>query len=443
MASHSLELFELARGLEPEAAGRPIYEFARAAYPICRSITGPGVRQTLALLAEIAPTLKVHEVPSGTKVLDWQVPQEWRVNEAYIADAQGRRRVDFADHNLHLLQYSVPVRKRMSLAELRPHLFTLPARPQAIPYRTSYFKEFWGFCLRHADLETWPEGEYEVVIDSSLEPGHLSYGEIVLPGATSDSVLISAHICHPSLANDNLSGLGVAAFLAQQLAALPSRRYTYRFVFAPGTIGAITWLAQNEEAAKTIRHGLIAANLGDAGKFHYKRSRQGQAEIDRAVVQVLKDAGQEHVIEDFVPFGYDERQYCSPGYDLAVGSLSRTPWGRYPEYHSSDDNLELIRPEHLGLSLRRYLEVAAVLESNATLENLNPKGEPQLGRRGLYQHIGGREDGRERELAMLWVLNLSDGRHSLLDIAERSGLPFALLVDAAAALEAAELLRRL
>lgn len=434
-------IFSLLDELDAASLGEAIHGFASRAFPICRSITGDGVRQTLALLREIVPALEVREVPTGTQAFDWQVPREWNVDEAYLIAPDGRRLGDFAESNLHLLQYSVPTECRLSLEELRPHLFSLPARPRAIPYRTSYFKEHWGFCLAHEVLESLPDGEYQVVIKTRLEPGHLTYGEVHLPGELPDTVLFSAHICHPSLANDNLSALGVMAHLAALLAALPRRRYSYRFVFAPGTVGAITWLAQNEAAARRVRHGLVAANLGDGGRFHYKRSRRGDAVIDRAVALVLRDAGEPHEIEDFVPFGYDERQYNSPGFALDVGSLTRTPWGRYPEYHSSDDNLELIRPEHLALSLRRYLEVVALLETNTTWKSLNPCCEPQLGRRGLYQHIGGREDGREFELALLWVLNLADGEHDLLAMAERSKAPFRRIADAAAALLEVDLLK--
>jgi aminopeptidase-like protein len=434
-------IFDLLDGFDAPAAGASIFGFAERAFPICRSITGDGVRQTLGLLAEIVPGLERREVPTGTQVFDWQVPREWNVTRAFLVDPEGRKRADFADSNLHLLNYSVPVDRTMPLAELRPHLYSLPARPAAIPYRTSYFKEHWGFCLAHQELESLPEGDYRVVIESRLEPGHLTYGELFLPGELPDTVLLSAHLCHPSLANDNLSALGVLAHLGALLSSLPSRRYGYRLVFAPGTVGAITWLAQNEAAARRIRHGLVAANLGDGGRFHYKRSRRGDAPIDRAVALVLRDAGEPHAIEDFVPFGYDERQYNSPGFALDVGSLTRTPWGRYPEYHSSDDNLSLIRPEHLALSLRRYLEVVAVLEANRTYLNLSPFCEPQLGRRGLYSHIGGRDDGREFELALLWVLNQSDGEHDLMAIAERSGAPFRRVADAAAALVAANLLQ--
>jgi aminopeptidase-like protein len=424
--------------LDFDELGREIYRFAEEAYPICRSITGDGVRETLKILQRTIP-LEIREVPTGTAVFDWTVPREWNVRDAWIKNPRGEKVVDFKRHNLHLLGYSVPVDETLSLVELKEHLYTLPERPDAIPYRTSYYQDRWGFCLPHAELASWEDGEYEVRIDTTLEDGHLTYGELFLEGATEETVLFSTHICHPSLANDNLSGLGVCTHLASLLADV-DRRYSYRFLFLPGTIGAITWLATQEEDARRVAHGLVAANLGDPGKFHYKRSRQGRAEIDRAALRVLEDAGDPFEAIDFVPFGYDERQYCSPGFDLAVGSLTRTPWGRYAEYHTSGDNLDLVRPESLGTSLRRYLEVVCVLEENRRYKNLNPCCEPQLGKRGLYRTIGGSDAGRERELALLWVLNQSDGSMTLLDIAERSGLAFELLAEAAAALVTADLL---
>lgn len=426
------------RELDADQVGREIYAFAEEAYPICRSITGDGVRETLAILRRLIP-LEVHEVATGTQVFDWTVPKEWTIRDAYVKNARGERVIDFRRHNLHVLNYSIPVHQKLSLSELRPHLHTLPEQPDLIPYRTSYYKQQWGLCLAHRQLEGLEEGEYEVLIDSTLEPGHLTYGELFLPGESPETVLVSAHVCHPSLANDNLSGIGVAAYLARALADL-HLRYSYRFLFIPGTIGSITWLARNQEAARQVRHGLVAANLGDGGPFHYKKSRRGDCEIDGVVCRVLEEANEPHEIERFVPFGYDERQYCSPGFDLAVGSLTRTPWGRYPEYHTSADNLDLVRPEHLGESLRRYLEVVHLLEHNRRYRNLNPCCEPQLGRRGLYRAIGGSDAGRERELAILWVLNLSDGQHSLLDVAERAGIRFEVVLDAAKALLEADLL---
>jgi len=440
-------LAELA-AIDAEPAGRAMHALAGRLYPILRSITGDGVRETLSILGETVP-LAVHEVPSGTPVLDWTVPPEWRVREAWIKGPDGQTVVDVRDHTLHLLSYSAPVHRTMPLAALKEHLFTLPDQPDRIPYRTSYYAEAWGFCLRHRTLESLPEGDYEVLVDSELDPdGALTYGELVIPGASDREVLLSTHVCHPSLANDNLSGLAVTTFLARRLldrAAAGGRlRYTYRFLWIPGTIGSITWLARNEEAAGRVAHGLVAANLGDPGGFHYKRSRRGDAAIDRAVEHLLRahaePTGEAVAVEDFVPFGYDERQYCSPGFDLPVGSLTRTPWGRYPEYHTSGDDLSFLRPEQLAGSLALYARVVALLEADRAYKNLNPKGEPQLGRRGLYATIGGGTTGKERQLAMLWVLNLSDGCHTLLDVAERAGLPFERVHEAARSLLDAGLL---
>ncbi len=424
------------------AIGEEMRRFIAEAYPICRSLTGDGVRRTLALIRERI-ALDVHEVPSGTPVFDWTVPKEWNIRDAWIKDPAGRKVVDFLSCNLHVLNYSVPVHARMPLEKLKEHLFTLPEKPDLIPYRTSYYKEAWGFCLSHRQLQTLSDGEYEVFIDSTLEEGSLTYGELFLEGESEREILLSTHVCHPSLCNDNLSGIAVMTWLARELQARPRRRYSYRFLFIPGTIGSITWLAQNEERAGRIAHGLVAANLGDSGGFHYKRSRCGEAEIDRAVTAVLRDSGEEFGVEDFVPFGYDERQYNSPGFNLSVGSLTRTPYGRYPEYHTSADNLDFVKLEALEGSLRTYLAVVDILEGNRRYLNLNPKCEPQLGRRGLYRSIGGDDEGRFRELALLWVLNLSDGEHDLLAIAERSGTRFAAIREAADALLEVGLLREL
>ena len=425
--------------LEREGLGRAMHDLMAELYPICRSITGEGVRETLRRIQKRIP-LEIHEVPSGTQVFDWTVPLEWNVSDAYILNREGRRVVDFRAHNLHLMSYSVPVREKLRLEELKPHLFSLPAHPDWIPYRTSYYKEDWGFCLPHADLEQLPDGEYDVVIDSSLLPGSLTYGEAYLPGETTDEILISCHVCHPSLANDNLSGIAVAVMLAQTMASR-ARRYSYRFLFVPGTIGSITWLARNEHRVSRVTHGLVLTGVGDAGKVTYKRSRQGNAEIDRAMAHVLRHAGDPFDIIDFFPYGYDERQYCSPGFNLPIGCLMRTPHGEYPEYHSSADNLDFVKRESLAQSYARCLEVFELLEGNRTYMNQNPKCEPQLGRRGLYRAVAGQQEKQSKELALLWVLNASDGRHALLDIAERAELPFRRVQDAVEALVEVGLLK--
>jgi aminopeptidase-like protein len=418
--------------------GEAMMALAEELYPICRSITGNGVRQTLAILQRHLP-LEVNEVPSGTEVLDWVVPREWNIRGAYIARQDGTRIVDFGASNLHVVQYSQPIDMIMPLAQLRPHLHSLPDTPDWIPYRTSYYTENWGFCLTHRQLSSLADELYRVVIDADLSPGHLTYGELVIPGGSKETVLLSCHICHPSLANDNLSGIAVATMLAHHVESLRPR-YTYRLLFIPGTIGSLTWLARNEDKVDSITHGLVLSCLGDAGCMTYKQSRRGNAAIDQIVAHVLRHDDVAHRIRPFIPYGYDERQYCSPGFDLPVGCLMRAPNGEYPEYHSSADNLSLLRPECLGHSLAVLRRIVAVIEGNKVYQSRNPKGEPQLGRRGLYATVGGQRSASYDQMALLWVLNLADGRHSLLDTAERAGVPFVAIRAAADALLATNLL---
>lgn len=418
--------------------GLDMHRFITELYPICRSITGNGVRETLHIVKKHIP-LKVYEVPTGTQVFDWTVPKEWNIRDAYVKNSKGERVIDFKRSNLHVVNYSVPVKKTMGLSELKEHLFTLPDHPDWVPYRTSYYNENWGFCLSHNRLKELRDEEYEVCIDSSLESGSLTYGEYVVPGENSDEVLISCHICHPSLANDNLSGIALALFLAQHLSTI-KHRYSYRFLFIPGTIGSITWLSLNEDKTSRIKHGLVLASVGAGDKFTYKKSRRGNAEIDRTVLNVLRHLGKPYDIFDFSPYGYDERQFCSPGFDLPVGCLMRTPNGSFPEYHTSADDLDFVQPALLAESFSLGLVIVSLLENNVAYVNQNPKCEPQLGKRGLYRTIGGIEGGID-ELALLWVLNLSDGQHSLLDIAERSGMPFEVIKKAAAKLREHGLLR--
>jgi aminopeptidase-like protein len=400
--------------------GESMHAFMRELFPICRSITGEGVRETLASVGRRIP-LELHEVPSGTRVLDWTVPDEWNIDDAYIAK-DGRRVVDFRESNLHVVSYSEPVRAAMPLADLRPHLHTLPEHPEWIPYRTSYYSRTWGFCLSQRRLDKLEDGDYEVMIDSTLEPGSLTYGECFLPGEREDEVLLTTHICHPSLANDNLSGIALLTEIGARLQEAP-RSLSYRLLFIPGTIGSITWLARNEALVSKIVGGLVLACVGDLAPLTYKRSRRGDALIDRAAAYVLRRSGN---LADFVPWGWDERQFNSPGFDLPVGSLCRSREGEFEEYHSSADDLELVRPEQLEAALNSVLEILDVVETDRRYLNLAPKGEPQLGKRGLYPKMGG-SSAEEEQLAMLWVLNQSDGGNSLLDIAERSGIPFASL----------------
>jgi aminopeptidase-like protein len=424
-----------------QATGEDIYRFISELYPICRSITGEGARETLRLIGKRIP-LEIYEVPSGTPVFDWVVPKEWNIKDAYIKSPQGEKVVDFRNSNLHVINYSVPVHRKISLDELKKHLFAMPEHPDWIPYRTAYYKEDWGFCLTHNQLLALNEGEYEVCIDATLEPGSLSYGECYLTGQTTDEVLITTHICHPSLCNDNLSGIAVTTLLASLLSGF-ELRYSYRFLFIPATIGSITWLCRNESKLPNIKHGLVVTLLGDPGQSTYKKSRCGIAAIDRAAAHVLKHSGAAYSVVDFHPYGYDERQFCSPGFNLPVGCLMRTPNGCFPEYHSSADDLSFVQPEYLADSFSKCVSILYILENNRSYLNKNPKCEPQLGKRGLYRVIGGAGDGGVDTVSLLWVLNLSDGKHSLLDIAEKSNLDFRIVKNSADVLLGADLLEPL
>ncbi|MDX2205224.1 MAG: DUF4910 domain-containing protein [Hyphomicrobiaceae bacterium] len=422
------------------ALGEELYELAARIFPICRSITGDGVRRTIDILAAYAP-FERKEVPTGTPVLDWEVPKEWNIRDGYIAK-DGKRLVDFRRCNLHVLNYSTPINTIMSFSDLKTHLFTLPDQPTVIPYRTSYYHENWGFCIAHDQLGELERlgGPFEVVIDASLEPGHLTWGEYVLPGRSKREVLLTTHICHPSLANDNCSGLALMALLARELAR-SERPVTYRFLLIPGTIGSLTWLALNEAAVGNIMAGLVVSCVGDAGGPTYKRSRRGDTLVDRAFAHVLPQDAPGHRIIDFFPYGYDERQFCSPGFNLPVGLFQRSQFATYPQYHTSGDDLDFIKSEHLAHSYAIIRRAIGIIESDRVLVNLFPKGEPQLGRRGLYGKLGGTADAWRANMAMLWVLNLADGEHSLLDTAERAGLPFELVARLAAVLEQAGLVR--
>ncbi len=407
--------------------GAEIYGLVKRLFPICRSLTGRGVRESLRVFQEYLP-LKMVEVPTGKKVLDWTIPKEWNIKDAYIKNKAGQRIVDFKKNNLHVVGYSSPIREKMKLAELKKHIHTLPHQPDSIPYATSYYKNYWGFCMSERQFKTLKDETYDVAIDSTLTQGTLTYGEYVMKGQLKDEFLLSTYICHPSLANDNLSGPALTAVLAAYLSKF-KLKYTYRFLFIPETIGAIAWLSQNEKTLSKIKQGLVVTCVGDKGKSTYKKTRAGNHLIDRAVEKVLIDSGEEYLIRDFWPQGSDERQFSSPSYNMAVGSLMRTPYGCYPEYHTSADNLDFITASDLQNTFEKYIQTLDIIEHNGVYMNLIGKGEPQLGKRGLYGNVGGQNQLNKRLEAQAWVLNFSDGQHSLLDIAYKSRLRFELIRD--------------
>ena len=427
-------------------------------YPICRSITGNGVRKTLEIIQNYI-LIEHHEVPSGTKVFDWIIPKEWNIEDAYIKTDKGQKIVDFQKSNLHVLNYSTPIKSKLSLSELKQHLYTLPDQPEAIPYKTSYYNENWGFCLSHNQFLTLEDGKYEIVIDSSLKDGNLTYGEFFLQGKKNEEILLTCYTCHPSLCNDNLSGIVLLTFLAQYLSKL-KLDYSYRFLFIPETIGAITWLKLNEEKISKIKHGLVITCVGDSGKFTYKKSRLGNTEIDQTAINILKESGESFQIKDFFPVGSDERQFCSPGFNLPMGSLMRTMYHKFPEYHTSLDNLEFVKGEYLIESFSIYLKIILELEKNfgkfkpeEKLEdqrniddndifmNLNPKCEPNLEKRGLFNKVVHLDSGTA--LSINWVLNLSDGRNSLSDISRISGIEYNLIKETSELLLKHNLLKKI
>ncbi len=426
--------------IDVDAEGRFMYELAGRLYPICRSITGNGVRETLSILKETIP-LNIVEIPSGTEVFDWKIPDEWNITDAWIKNSKGEKIVDFKNLNLHVLNYSEPVNKQIDLAELKEHLYTIPENPDWVPYRTSYYSRKWGFCISHNQFETLADSEYQVKIDSEIKPGSLTYGEFFIPGKTEKEVLFSCHVCHPSLCNDNLSGIVLALKLAEKLSKVDTH-FSYRFLFIPGTIGSLAWLSKNEDKLHNIKHGIVLTLLGDSTPFQYKKSRHGNAEIDEILVYVLGKTMDSKIL-DFSPYGYDERQFCSPGFNLPVGRLTRTPFAEFPEYHTSADNLDFISSSNLSKSLALIINITTIIESNRKYINLSPKGEPQLGKRGLYGAVGGQSQHKDYQMALLWVLNLSDGNHSLLDIATKSGIGFEVILIATNELLKVKLLKTL
>ncbi len=434
----------LPQELRPEAVdvareGERLHAFAREIFPWPRATTGEGLRRTLDAVGKIVPLERVR-VPTGERILDWTAPREWVLRQAWVRGPDGSLVADAARSPLEVASYSRPFRGRVSRAELDAHLYSEPEHPDWIPYRTLTYREDWGFCVPHRVRESLPDGEYEVCVDTELVDGALEWGECVVPGRETREVLVSTHVCHPALANDNASGIAVTTELARRVAAAAPLRYTYRFLFLPTIIGSIAWLARNRDRVGQVAHGMVVACVGDPGAFTLKHSRRGDTEIDRAASLALDELGEPHAEEDFSPYGYDERNWCSPGFDLAVVALSRTPHGRYPQYHTSADDLDFVTPEGLGGSLRAHLAVLSILERNRTYRSTWPWGEPQLGRRGLYDAIGGLRDRHGAEMAMFWVLNQADGSRDLVEVARRSGIAFHVVADVADRLREAGLL---
>ena len=390
-------------------------------WPICRSITGNGLRESFKILQEIVP-FELTEVPTGTPVHDWEIPKEWNITDAYILTPDGRKVADFKLNNLHVLNYSTPINQEVTWDELSKHLFTLPEQPTAIPYVTSYYEEKWGFCLSHNEWRSLPkEGTYRVVIQSELSQGSLTYGEAILKGDSEKEILFYSYLCHPSMANNELSGPLVLAMLYEKLAALPQRKYTYRFVLAPETIGAIAYLSKNGHALKEkLQAGWVLTCCGDSGKIHYKNSRRGDALVDRISKHILNQLPLEWTDLEFSVGGSDERQFCSPGYNLPIGSFMRTPYQRYSQYHTSLDNRDLISLPAMEEGVEILFQMVLALEMNETYEAVVQYGEPQLGKRGLYPSANlPNTDQRQMVHNMMHLINWSDGEHDLLSIAEK------------------------
>lgn len=410
-------------------------------WPICRSILGPGYRESLQILSEVMPMERLR-FKTGQRVFDWKIPQEWRPKRAFFVDPKGRRRAEFSRNNLHLLNYSAPFRGKLPLDELQQHLYSLPEMPDAIPYLTSYYRRRWGFCLSHRERQRLPKGNYEVVIDTEFKDGALEIGEAVLPGKTDEEILFSSYLCHPSLANNELSGPLALVFLYRRLAAMPNRRYTYRFAIMPETIGAVAYLVRRGSHLKRrLAAGYQITCVGDPGPFTYKTCREPGTLADRVALEVLKGLGRHTVVPFHPAFGSDERQYASPGFNLPVGSLMRTMYGRYREYHTSLDDKSFIRFEALSGSVDAYVEMARALEANRVWKTTVPHGVPMLGKRGLYPTLGSQRDCDKKVEEMMWLLNFADGTRDLVGIAERSGQPLGDLIPLSRELADAGLLK--
>lgn len=424
---------------EIDTLGQKIYQWCEDLYPICRSITGPGTRQTLVYLQNLIPGLSVKSVPSGTQVFDWVVPDEWHVRDAYILGPDGQKVVDFNQHNLHLVGYSVPVNQTLTLDELQKHLYSLPEQPDAIPYVTSYYSPRWGFCLTQHQRDKLIPGDYQVVIDSEIKPGVLNYAELVLPGQSDQEIFISTYVCHPSMGNNELSGPTVTAAICQWLMAKEHRKYTYRIVFIPETIGSITYLSRNINHLKDkVVAGFNLTCIGDDKAYSYLPSRSGDTLSDRIVKHVMRHIDQDFKQYTWLQRGSDERQYCAPGVDLPVATIMRSKYGTYPEYHTSLDDLNFISPSGLAGGANAVMQAIDVLE-----HNIAPKvlvfGEPQLGKRGLYPNMSVKGSASTVR-NMMNMISYCDGKHSLLDIAEKIDAPFSELAGYVIKLKDAELI---
>ena len=409
------------------AHARPLMQHELEAYfdrlwPLCRSITGEGLRESLRILSEVAP-MECTEVPTGSKCFDWEVPKEWVIRDAYILTPDGKKVADFKQNNLHVFNYSSPINQEISHEELAKHVRTLPEQPTAIPYVTTYYREQWGFCLDHVTWESLPkEGTYKVVVDSELKDGALTYGQAVIEGESDQEILFSTYVCHPSMANNELSGPLVAAFLYKELAKGPKPFYTYRFLFAPETVGVIAFLSEWGEHLKSRLHaGYVLTCCGDRGPLTFKMSKHENSAADRIAKHLLSHSGADHSVIPFAVGGSDERQYCSPGFNLPVGSIIRSRYQVYPEYHTSLDNKSFISFPHLEETVAFCLSICEALELNQHYVNLIPHCEPQLGKRGLYPHAVNPDDERKKVHQLLHLLTWADGEHDLLAIAEKRG----------------------
>jgi len=403
--------------------GEMMHEQCKTLFPIYRSITGDGFRQSLAILGERWSELKIVEIPTGTKSFDWDVPKEYNIKDAYIIAPNGEKICDFEQSNLHVLGYATPVNKVVSLEELQAHLFSLPEQPNAIPYITSYYKERWGFCIKHEEREKLVEGNYRVVIDSELKDGHLTYGELIIKGRTDKEIFLSTYLCHPSMANNELSGPVVTSALADWILSLTEREYTYRIVFIPETIGSITYLSRNLEVMKkNIIAGFNITCIGDDRCYSYLPSRDGHTLSDRAVIHALTYIDPEFKRYTWLDRGSDERQYCAPGVDLPVATVMRSKYGEYPEYHTSLDDLNVVTASGLEGGFNAAKQAINIVENNVYLK-VNVLGEPQLGKRGLYPNLSTKESGSTVR-AMMNLISYCDGSKTLLDIAELIGEPF-------------------